>query len=444
MSLDRVPLVQQLVRRALDGRWESHAILARWHTLGARPCITLRALAHLAVHCAGRGIRPTEKRLIRTLLSSPLLSRWLRQQHRTLLPLPPPAPKFEPVEKLAHLALPPLTTETDLAQFFHMELAELSWHADPQLRLRHQPDGRLQHYTYRWLPRRNGSPPPRLLEIPKPWTRQLQRRIWDQLLRPVPVHAACHGFVPGRSRLTAAAPHCGKEALLRIDLKDFFVSIPRWQVRALWMTLGYPEAVARLLAGLCTTVTPAAVLDACPAPPQDPSQRWWWRKRASTPHLPQGSPCSPALANLCAWRLDTRLTAYATAAGLDYTRYADDLLFSGSARTLRRPQRRHALMEIIRSEGFCVHPDKVRLMTQSQSQQALGLVLNQRLNLPRASFDQLKAELHHALHHQGLPSEASARSQKLAQLRGRIQEMIDIHPRRGQKLLALWQRLLRD
>src|SRR5205814_1885064 len=119
-----------------------------------------------------------------------------------------------------------------------------------------------------------------------------------------------------------------------------------------------------LLTGLCTNVVPPEVLDALPRPGQAPYR---------APHLPQGAPTSAALANLCAYRLDCRLAGLARSVGAAYTRYADDLAFSGDA-PLERSARRFqlAVCRIAAEEGFEVHTRKSRFMRQGVRQQLCG------------------------------------------------------------------------
>jgi RNA-directed DNA polymerase len=148
----------------------------------------------------------------------------------------------------------------------------------------------------------------RLLEIPKADLKRAQRRILDDLLQHVPVHEAAHGFVQGRSVASHAAAHAGKEVVIGFDLRDFFPSVRASRVHAMWRTLGYPEGVARALTALCTHRTDSAVIERLR---DDGGLDWLGAKRLAAPHLPQGSPCSPALANLCAFRLDLRLEGLA-------------------------------------------------------------------------------------------------------------------------------------
>src|SRR5262249_53215019 len=182
--------------------------------------------------------------------------------------------------------------------------------------------------------------------------------------------------------------------VLRLDLRDFFPSVRAARVHALFRRLGYPRAVARLLTGLCThAVSPAAW-------PSLDRKDWPVRQVYASPHLPQGAPTSPALANLTAWRLDARLTGLAAAAGAVYTRYADDLAFSGD-RAFERAARRFQVqvMRTALEEGFEVNARKTRFMRPAVRQQLCGVVLNSRPNVSRDEYDRLKAVLHNCARH---------------------------------------------
>src|SRR5262249_40986091 len=152
-----------------------------------------------------------------------------------------------------------------------------------------------------WLTSRSGKR--RLLEAPRPRLKAIQRFVLHEILDHVPAHDAAHGYRRGRSIVTFAEPHAGRCLVLRMDLRDFFPSVSAARVRAVFRAGGYPREVAACLAGLCTNATPAGVW---PAGTDDNT-----RRRFRSPHLPQGAPTSPALANLCAYGLDRRLTGLA-------------------------------------------------------------------------------------------------------------------------------------
>ncbi len=342
----------------------------------------------------------------------------------------PPAPGPSPWQ------VPPLVTAGELADWLGLTPGELNWFADCQGREAAAADGPLRHYTYRWLRGRSGKA--RLLEMPKPRLKALQRRVLHEILDRIPPHEAAHGFRRGRSLLSYAAPHAGRRIVLRLDLRDFFPSIPASRVHALFRTAGYPAEMARLLTGLCTNAVPGAVLRAIPAPAETPAL-WRALRLLREPHLPQGAPTSPALANLCAHRLDCRLAALARAAGACYTRYADDLAFSGGTE-LERAARRFqvAVCRVALEEGFEVNTRKTRFMRRAARQQLAGVVVNERPNLARAEYDRLKAILHNCLRHGPASQNRAGHADFRAHLAGRIAHAAWLNPARGRRLQELF------
>ena len=142
--------------------------------------------------------------------------------------------------------LPELVTTGDLARWLNLEPSELAWLSDCRTQEQTLPEGPLRHYRYQWLIKRGGSA--RLLECPKQRLKLLQRHVLSHLLGGIPVHPAAHGFQAGRSAQSFAQPHVGREMVLRLDLQDFFPSVMKSRVLAIFLTAGYPESVAAALA----------------------------------------------------------------------------------------------------------------------------------------------------------------------------------------------------
>ncbi|MGE0744629.1 MAG: reverse transcriptase family protein [Rhodospirillales bacterium] len=347
-------------------------------------------------------------------------------------------PRFEPVGPLAHLPVPPLATAADVAAWLGLPLAQLDWLADARRGHVRAATRALQHYDYRWLPKAAG--PPRLVEAPKPRLKAVQRRILADILDRLPPHDAAYGFVRGRSARMAAALHAGERLVVAADLADFFPSVPASRVHAVFRSLGYPAPVARLLSGLCATATPLAVLDG-PAP--GPPIGWQSRQRLRTPHLAQGAPTSPALANLCAYRLDCRLAGLAAAAGARYTRYADDLTFSGDDGFARRHRSLlAAVARIAADEGFALNPRKTRAMGRGRRQRVTGLVVNRHVNVARDDYDRLKAILTNCVRHGAAAQDRAGHRDFRAHLDGRVSWVEGVNPRRGLKLRRLLESIV--
>ena len=317
--------------------------------------------------------------------------------------------------------LPAIVTPGDLADWLALTPGELDWFADLKALGYKNRNSRLRHYHYRVLDKGDGTV--RVIEAPKPRLKWIQQRVLAGILDRIPPHPAAHGFVKGRSVKTFAAPHVGQRVVLRLDLRDFFPSICGARIQSLFRTLGYPEKVADLLGGIATNCVPRDVA-------RDPM--------FARPHLPQGAPTSPALANMCFYRADCRLAGLAESAGASYTRYADDLAFSGGEEFHRRVERFSVhVAAVLHDEGFAVHHRKTRIMRQGVRQHLAGIVANQRLNIWRADYDRLKAILTNCGRFGPAGQNREDHPDFRAHLEGRVSYVASIHPKKGEKLRAI-------
>ena len=400
--------------RALDPRprWVRHVareVLAAYHR---PPADAPRELARF-IALAMRERKPAGDR-------PPTVRRWL-------LPKPAMGRRRWPVPEIASVG--------DLARFFGVRDGELAWFADARALERTVEEERLRHYRY--TPGRRPGRPVRVIERPKRRLKEVQRRILHDILDWIPAHEASHGFTRGRSVRSHASEHTGRFVVIRLDLEDFFASIAAGRVYGIFRTAGYPESVAHSLTALTTNVVPAGLWASLPRPADSAQIDAHHRlgRRLATPHLPQGAPTSPALANLSAFRLDKRLSGLAASLDVSYTRYADDLTFSGPTRLVRAANTlRRAVAEIVREEGFAVNDHKSMLATRAGRQRVCGVVVNERLNAPRHEYDVLKAILHNARVHGPASQNRAAVADFRAHLLGRISWMESLNPKRGEKL----------
>ncbi len=343
--------------------------------------------------------------------------------------------KFAPTPAFRDLEMPQLATLRALSDWLNLPARQLDWLADVEGYRASAATEAARHYDYKWVPKSGGSP--RLIEAPKSLTKGLQRQILRGILDLVPVHDCAHGYCKRRSCLTSAQLHAGERLVVSMDLRDFFLNVPLHGVHGLFRCLGFPWSVARCLTGLCSTATPADVFARLPATRRPD---WQTRKRFRQPHLPQGAPTSPALANLCAWRLDRRLEGLAKGLGARYTRYGDDLAFSGDRDFARRIDRFPASVAAICAEaGFPVNARKTRIMRQGVRQYLTGLVVNQHVNVSRQRYDRLKAVLHNCARHGPADQNRTRHPDFRAHLDGQITWVENVNPRRGHRLRLLYQ-----
>ncbi|MFM0289761.1 reverse transcriptase family protein [Paraburkholderia megapolitana] len=339
--------------------------------------------------------------------------------------LPPP---------LAQIEVPQLPTVGDLADWLELSPADLEWLANRWRVGAREGSSPLHHYSYRACEKRDGRY--RLIERPKSLLRAAQHKLLHGLLDRVPPHEAAHGFRKRRNIVSFALPHVGQQLVIRLDLADFFVSVTEARVHSIFRTLGYTTAVARAMTALVTNRVPSGQLA---APDLRGKFDWLEQQRFRTRHLPQGAATSPALANLCAFRLDTRLAALARSLNANYTRYADDLAFSGGAQLLSVADRLPIKVAAIAiEEGFAVQPRKTRVMPRGVRQRLAGVVVNQHPNFSRDRFDTLKATLTNCVKHGVASQNRCAHRDFRASLAGHIAHVTMLNSSRGAKLKAIF------
>ncbi len=412
------------------------------HLLGKR-YRWIRPLAARILKQFGADRRPRTRAVAQAIFDDPGFDRAFNRYRDTISPrfdsAPPPVMR-PAIGFPAEIDVPAIVAPSELADRLGLTENELDWFADLRTSTSLTSDSKIHHYRYRWVSKRFDSA--RLIEAPKYRLKRIQRLILEEILNRVRPHDAAHAYRSGRSIRTFAEPHVGADALLKMDLRNFFPSIRFAAIVAIYSTIGYPEPIARLLAGICTNVTPKDVWNNASNPMRHSSLGESAFRIYTQLHLPQGAPTSPALANLRAYRLDLRLSALAKTAGVEYTRYADDLAFSGNESFGRRARRFAAHVAAVAiEEGFRVNHHKTRLMLKSERIRIAGVVVNEKLNVPRDDFDRLKATLHNCVRRGPEAERRGFAGDFRASLQGRIAHVASIHPERGEKLKSLFDQI---
>ncbi|TFW33601.1 reverse transcriptase family protein [Massilia horti] len=192
-------------------------------------------------------------------------------------------------ERLEALGLPPISSRHSLALMLGVNPALIwSFEARP-------------HRFYRTFHIAKGRST-RRIDAPRVGLKIVQKWLSAQLQAAYSPPEHVYGFVPNRSHVQAASIHCGAEWILSADIADFFPSTPFALVEANLKRLGFNEYAARTIASL-------SCLDGA---------------------LAQGAPTSPVLSNICFDEMDKALLALATKHQARLSRYADDIVFSGS------------------------------------------------------------------------------------------------------------------
>ena len=256
------------------------------------------------------------------------------------------------------------------------------------------------HYRKFKMKKRSGGF--REIDVPFPALLECQYWIYENILAKVPLNNCAHGFAKKKSIVTNARVHLNQSVLLKIDLKNFFPSIGKDRVIALFHRLGFPTEIAFYLASICC-------LRDC---------------------LPQGAPTSPSISNIICIKLDNRLLAFAKKFGLKYTRYADDLAFSGEEIPAKFID---YISSIVKDEGFEINTNKTQLHNKKGKRILTGIsISSDSLKVPKDYKRKVFQEIHY-INKYGLYSHMTKKKIRnpyyLNSLIGKLNFIINIEPK---------------
>jgi retron-type reverse transcriptase len=278
--------------------------------------------------------------------------------------------------RLKEYGLPVLSAAADVASAMGVSVGELRFLAFSRK------VSKVTHYKRFYIPKKRGGE--RLISAPMPRLKDAQYWVLASILQKVSLHDAAHGFLLGRSIVSNAGPHVGKDIVLNIDLKDFFPTITYRRVKGLFLSLGYSEQVATILGLLCTE----------PDVDEVELDNVLYYVEKGRRFLPQGAPTSPMVTNIICRRLDKRLKGLAESFGFTYTRYADDLTFSGPKdKSSELGKLLGKINNIVIHEGFTVHREKTRILHRGSQQEVTGVVVNDKPGIDRKTMRRLRAVL---------------------------------------------------
>ena len=202
------------------------------------------------------------------------------------------------------------------------------------------------YYRTFTIPKKTGTL--RVISEPLPNLKDIQNWILINILYSLNVSKYAKAYVPKRSIKENARFHKNQEMVLKLDIQDFFTSIKFKKVLYFFRSIGYNRQVSVVMAKLCCL----------------------------NDSLPQGAPTSPALSNLLFYKLDNRLAHFTRKYDIRYTRYADDLTFSGSFAV---GQLINFVEKILRENKFILNKQKTRLMRKHERQIVTGIIVNNKI-----------------------------------------------------------------
>ncbi|MCB0138740.1 MAG: RNA-directed DNA polymerase [Caldilineaceae bacterium] len=278
---------------------------------------------------------------------------------------------LEQARKVQEKGLPPVLTLRHLSSLTNVEYKLLR-----KIVARRQDDA----YRSFLITKHSGGK--RVICVPHPSLKRVQRWINQKILMNVSTHWRSYAYSRNSSIVDCAQQHCGCNWLIKLDIRQFFESITEIQVYQVFQNLGYQPLVSFELARICTrTYSSYNELEL--------NKKWLSQPEAYSVipfyqykylgHLPQGAPTSPMLANLVCKLMDEALFNIAHDEGLVYTRYADDIVLSSSDIHFTRKKAQSVIRKVssvLTKYEFEPQHNKTSVVPPGARKLVLGLLVN--------------------------------------------------------------------
>ena len=219
-----------------------------------------------------------------------------------------------------------------------------------------------EYYEKKYIPKKDGAM--RKLLVPKPVLKSIQRNILNHVFMGISVSPYATAYIPHKSLKDNSLVHVGKKIILKLDIKDFFAHIDFELLYRVLPNSVFPPSVKVLLLKLCTY--------------ED--------------YLPQGAPTSPYLSNLAMKNFDSYIGKYCLERKISYTRYSDDLTFSGDFSVKDLIRKVDAFLDTF---GFRLNEEKTKVLRQYHRQIVTGVVVNKKINAPKVLRKKIRQEMYY-------------------------------------------------
>lgn len=243
----------------------------------------------------------------------------------------------------------------------------------------------------------------RYLNEPSPILKSIQKRILKNVLEEKMISKCAYAYKKGLSTILNAKNHVGCKVILKLDIENFFDNINFYKVyNSCFNERLYPKKLGMLLTNLCVY----------------------------NDMLPQGSPTSGYISNIVLRDFDCNIDAYCKDKNINYTRYSDDMTFSGDF-DIRKLIK--YVNELLYKEGFRLNKSKIKVVLNTTRQQVTGIVVNEKINLSKNYKRKIRQEVYYVLKY-GIKSHIKKRNinlscnRYLSMLLGKINYVLTVNP----------------